>query len=371
MIASLHNHYRISSVVDHLGIMRQTTLHNYGFPTSSRLPYAPNDDTNHGKNMLMSLPPELRRKIYIYAGLFSGFDIQLNYEPPDEDEIDEEFCTQYLSRSDLQDIPQQREIKPWSEQVSHFIEGPVRYPKLLLDRSIRPPLPSDSERLGDFAFKQNQALPISLLYVTQEIAREVKKLFWAENHFSLASSDIGGLGIFNILPTIALSNFTALSIRLNHWDEEVIRADARRSLEPAPCHAACPSYGHEGPLCVPKNKSEKLTMSKWSDVCRRLAIYSKPKQLQLWVLCDVADVTSAKAWLSPLAKLPLLAACSIRLRGDKEDRDLTNFARCISVSLTEGKAKQTDSAVGLNHLPAGKYSRILHGIPHILLPVCI
>lgn len=322
--------------------MSQITLHRYGFPIRTTTSRRPNSALPTQGFPLMRLPYSIRRRIYILAGLFSGFKIHLNYEPPEDEEFEEPFCTQFLSCANLEDLPQQDEVTPWSEQLSHFIDGPLPHPKIMLDRDIW--WPSTYPPVPPIDHHKYPALPFQLLYVSRQMSIDVKKIFWSENYFTVAQPDIGGLSFIHSLSPIALRSLTSLSVRLNYWGSKWNWHDGLRDSyrDKPPCHVCCPSYGFQDPIRVPRTREEKKLMEEWNKVCNHLAKTIRPGVLKLWIFCDVLNQEAAEMILKPLSQLPTLRECGIRLsyapyQGTLEDLATETALRLTSVPLSSSK----------------------------------
>lgn len=324
--------------------MSQRTLHHYKYAVRTTSSRRPGNALPTTPFRLLDLPFSIRRRIYIFAGLFSGFRIHLNYEPPDDEdycEIHEPFCSQFMSSPNLADIPSQDAISEWSEQVSHFIEGPFPCPKIMLDRDICiPDSESSKARQQDPCFERSatEGLPFQLLYVSNRVALDAKTIFWSENYFSIARSDIGGLSFLEKLSPFSLRLITSLSIRLNYWGNKLIWQDGQRcGPEVMECHPGCPPYGLQDAIGLHPNKIAKNLTEEWERICNRLAKLIPPGVLRLWVFCDVTDIDNAKVLLSPLLQLPLLRDCGIRLRYDPQEENLRIFSEEMTLRLTTPK----------------------------------
>jgi hypothetical protein len=106
--------------------MIQCTLDEYFVTDSRRKVAVP-------RTAFLHLPYSLHRRIYEYAGLIEGLEIYLNYLAPDPAEI----CPQSYLGSDLGTISPQDDISSYSESVSRFLDGPLPWPKIHLNRRCR------------------------------------------------------------------------------------------------------------------------------------------------------------------------------------------------------------------------------------------
>ena len=325
--------------------MPQLTLHHYNYPIRTISSRRPDATLPAQPFPFLRLPSSIRRRIYIFAGLFSGFKIHMNYEPPEDDEElwnpeIEPFCTQFLSYKNIDEIPQQNDISPWSLELSHFIEGPLPYPRIMLDRDVLVPGADDSDDEDDRypeeeQYQRRHPLPFQLLYVSRKVALEVKKLFWSENFFTIARPDIGGLSFLHSLSPLSLRFMTSLSIRLNYWGNKWEWNDGERFGREVPdCHVGCPTYGQQDKIAMPRIPKETIAIKEWRELCTHLANTITPGSLQLWVFCDVEDEQAAWLVLERLHRLPLLKECGIRL-GYEPSQRLISLATATVRHLTQ------------------------------------
>ena len=202
-------------------------------------------------------------------------------------------------------MPRQEWISRRTISFAHFIEGPP-YPTVQLDRLCNCEIrPHDSwPRYNCDSVNP----PHSLLYISKSIGNEVASIFWTENTFSVCRNEIGGLSVLKSIPKSRLATITSLVVRLNC-------CGSCCNCE----NPACRDWSHpicESAFCDPLQREDtdfELMLGKWRSFCQYLAPRITPKQLQLYVICDSADVATAEEIVKPLLLLPLLKECSIRL----------------------------------------------------------
>ncbi|KAH8801066.1 hypothetical protein F5882DRAFT_514378 [Hyaloscypha sp. PMI_1271] len=267
----------------------------------------------NSSSFLLRLPYDIRKKIYEFAGLYNGELIRLNYRPspwmignPRTD-----YGLKLVPPSD--DWEFEDEVSEYCQRVSRFLDGPN------MDSNWKPQR-TELYCCDEYEFNGNcdcdfdpSSLPSQLLDVCRTISKEVEHLFYSQNHFSIYSIQPGGLfGLLSFTPR-ALNSLSSLSINLDICHCVVTSTTSKPSY--------CP-YHYRGcyRLCIPG--SEKLcqsaavyhrsqTIAEWEKLCRHLASYITPRQLKLWVFCNVVNIETAKQIVGSMNHLPVLAACGI------------------------------------------------------------
>ena len=229
---------------------------------------------------IFDLPYQIRRSVYIYAGLIQECRFELNYACVREDEH------QDLARTDLEH--------------------------------------SDGECLP------SSLLSSPLLYVSRAVYREVSSILYGRNRFTICRSKAGGLSALHKLRPDTLASMTFLSIRLN----------ARGSFpgtSGSDCHCIdwnprC-IYAVGDPLLGMVSRHDRSVISEWRILCQRIAPHVQPSHLKLCLICDVKDYTTAQDILTPLMAMPTLKECSIRV-SPAADRELRCLAETTTMRLT-------------------------------------
>ncbi len=287
--------------------MPQQKITRYFHPTQPRGP-AP-------KITFLNLSYELRRRIYLEAGLVSELVIYLNLD------CSEGFpCPQRGDPIDPDDWPlepvqrpvDEDEIPPKSKSLSYFLDGPMPRPETQLSRYC----PCDDER--DMRGERRHActcdpFPWQLLYTSQTIADEVFSIFYAENHFAVSRLCHAGFSPLRLLPPKAIACITSLWICLN-FDFE--KHDWNIPYCPDICDCLLVG-GFDGRKSV-RQETSRLPrrfgiLSEWQRLWQFLSKEIQPDHLRLTVTCDVADLEAARQYVEPLLLLPKLRDCAIRL----------------------------------------------------------
>ncbi|CAK7213027.1 hypothetical protein SBRCBS47491_001663 [Sporothrix bragantina] len=157
-------------------------------------------------------------------------------------------------------------------------------------------------------------LPVALLYVSHAISDEVSQILYSENSFTISRSDVWGLRPLQNLGSHAVASLHRLTIRLNN-SECVFALRFHVSHSIPPCHPLCVSHGmHDAPLSI-STRQGKAVIRQWETVLAKVAVNVQPGQLRLDFVCDTGDVATAEHIAKLLnSSLPLLRDCSIRLR---------------------------------------------------------
>ncbi len=255
------------------------------------------------KTTFLLLPYNIRRRIYLHAGLLSNSTNYLKYVRSSN-----EHCIQAYNPHHPESWPSEEEITPRSHSLSHFIDGYLPWPATHLNRHCT---------CLDIWYSHTwyngckcDPLPWQLLYVSKTIAEEVSSIFYSENHFGVFRDSLGGLSGLRSLPKDALTKLTSLSICLNFFDEE------GRGFGPESrnwCHAVCSTSTKERLFRKAKRHDELASIKEWQQIFQLLKSHIKPNQLKLYFLCDVAHIEIAEEVLRPFWQLPPLRECSIRL----------------------------------------------------------
>jgi len=177
-------------------------------------------------------------------------------------------------------------------------------------------------------------LPSALLRVSHAIYNEVLPILYSENQFRICRTYYGGFSPLLMLNPAALHSMTSISIQLNvcscvpnHQCPDQLGVE---TCCPE-CHGTC-RIGKDLPFSV--EQSDSLTViSEWKVVIARLALNICPGKLKLSVVCDTLDYATAKQITEPLLDLPHLSECSIRL-GQIPDACLKDLAQEAVYQLT-------------------------------------
>jgi hypothetical protein len=158
--------------------------------------------------IVFDLPFHIRYRIYEYATV-TGRVVRINYMRPAG------VCPQtYTSR--LEEGFQKEYLTPYSQSVSHFLDGPIPNPNIRLDRRCRcfmtDPYSSDDTICNCVPF------PSQLLWFCPRLARVISCVFFSKNYFRICGSDLGGLSQPQFLPPTQRAAMTHISLNSSEYD---------------------------------------------------------------------------------------------------------------------------------------------------------
>jgi hypothetical protein len=245
----------------------------YFFPYISRKK-APSDT----RCLFLELPASIRLKIYYEAGLVSGKTIHLNY---------------------------------WGIRKR---DGPVI-----------------SYHEWDWHLP---ALPYNLFAVCNSIYNELQKVLYGENRFMVSRNARRGLRALEHLSKSTLREIRFLAIHFNVSSCEDKCCGCRPyscgndlDNDPGPCQSIS---SHDTPLL---SNTDQLVISQWQRICTQLAGTIQPGNLELYVVCDCADATTAQMIAKSLLLLPVLRDCGLRLAIHRT-KDIKAIAKDTVLHLT-------------------------------------
>ncbi|CAK7204219.1 hypothetical protein SEUCBS139899_006973 [Sporothrix eucalyptigena] len=233
------------------------------------------------RTTFLSLPHEIRRRIYLLVDITRFCPINLNQEGP-----------------------RARAWKPDPLNIDYY------YTLCLFE--IRR-FYGNTSVLHDIGGCVCPRLPTALLYVSKAISEEVSHILYSENSFTINRSDVWGFKPLRCLSKQATSSLHRLTIRLNNG-ECIFALPCQGRAEFPPCHPLCKSHGqHDAPLSNKKKQAVPI-LDEWENLCRRWAPNITPGQLRLDFVCDTTDLPTAQLVVGSLtAHVPRLKECSIRL----------------------------------------------------------
>jgi hypothetical protein len=283
--------YSTKSYILHITTM-MIREHKY-FPSKRR----------HGasaRTTFLDLPQGVRHRIYLDAGLVSQSPIYLNYLA-EEDSCIQEYDPHF---PELWPAKDEDCITAYSQSLSHFLDGPLPWPRIQLDR--------DCVCMDNGPARcECDTFPWQLLYVSNTISNEISAIFYSENHFNVFRDRIGGLAVLGSLSYKAISQITSLSIHLNAVEEEEMMNFDRLPN----CHAMCTTWKTDRAFRKEKKWNERTAFKEWQGLWKILSPNINQDRLKLFLTCDMADVELADGFLQPLLQAPILQLrqCSIRL----------------------------------------------------------
>ncbi|CZR68618.1 uncharacterized protein PAC_18517 [Phialocephala subalpina] len=247
-------------------------------------------------------------------------------------------------------VPPDPYVSPKSISLSHFLDRPRPHPAILFNRRCTScygdRMDPDEEYRGDC-----DPLPFQLLYVSRTIFSEVLSTFYSENKFSVVRTDPGGLSCLQDFRPVIIARLTSLSIRLNVSDCQTMRVCQQTSHRMC-CHPGiCMERGHDKLLGTKSSGPENSPIVKWTKLCKYMASHIVPNQLKLCVICDVADIETAKEVVDPLSSVPILRGLAIRLGNDPKDLCLYDLAKRTVYEKTNHSEATQSSPFRFGDLP--------------------
>ena len=260
--------------------MPQTLLHRY-FSSSS-------ESFQPSGTSFLDLPVNIRRRIYILAGLVRFCPIDLNLEG--------------CNRHDYS----YRDLSTWEFPCDNFPSPCIYFQRRFLGKY------SMEEDYFDCVCPP---LPYGLLYVSHSISDEVSSILYSENSFKISRSNKWGLKPLRKFSPKALASLRSITIRLKS-SSCVIGHDCMHPTEDCACHPLCHMQNlHDKPIGH-EARQDKSVLVEWTLLLSKIAVYIRPARLTLTVVCDVTGYKAALLVVEPLSRLPKLKDCAIRLGRD-------------------------------------------------------
>lgn len=244
--------------------MVQRTLHSYF--------HSPRPIRAAGKTTFLHLPSNVRRDIYLLAGLPTESTIYLNYILSSEEDCIQEFDPLYPEQ-----WPTEPNITERSRTLSHFLDGCLPQPQVQLNRHcecIYHTFNADYDIRGFWTYIcRCTPLPCQLLYVSKSISDEVSSIFYSENHFSVFQDSLGGFSTLISLPKSALADLRCLSICLNYFEADSAQ-DCNTNFGPkswdVECHATCIGSKKQRMFSKAKLHHEQSAIAELQQLCQVL-----------------------------------------------------------------------------------------------------
>ena len=190
-------------------------------------------------------------------------------------------------------------------------------------------------------------LPTELLYVSKEISREVVPILYGQNRFIIYHHPQTHLQQLRYLGTLAVASLKVLQVRLNRWpgcqdhDDNAVVPD---------CPTCWSSPNHITQRKANAPVVEKGIIKDWRECCINLASALSPGQLELSLMCDTEDLSSALEVLDAVTLLPRLKDLRVCL-GRTPDPTLGYLAEQIARKMMGIYSGTQSSQTSFNHLP--------------------
>lgn len=248
--------------------MRQTRLDRYFALREAPRTYL--------QSHFLALPTNVRRQIYLRAGLVPSQYIDLNYWAPSK-------CTDELNIT----------VDP--DGAEEVLQGEENRELERLERHTSTAL----------------SLPLNLLLVCRTTYDDVISPIYSSNSFTVSRHGLGGLGNLEKLSILALKSLQILTINLNDCSFQQCHVQPLGSV----------------------SRADKNVLKQWARICRHLALHLTPSQLRLCIICDCEDWDTAREVTRTASVLPLLQHCAIRLSAHR-DETLRQLAKHTALCLT-------------------------------------
>lgn len=147
----------------------------------------------------------------------------------------------------------------------------------------------------------------NLLFVSQTVHDEVLPLIYSANTFEIHQQGSGGLLSLFKLGTKALNSMGCLLVCVNECNTT--------STYSGPCYVREIKRQGRGTRTRPLSVGDLDglgALSSWKYFLKQLASVISPVSFNLKIICDVADLHTARRFAEPLLLLPKLAHCSVR-----------------------------------------------------------
>ena len=304
--------------------MSQQLLSHYSPSSSKPFPLS-------GTSFL-DLPANVRRRVYILAGLVRFCPIDLNLEG--------------ANRRDYRNESRRR----------HYCDPDLAYPIFCQYARRRffndDELPGDGENYNCIC----PLLPYQLLRVSHSINEEVSSILYSENSFRISRNNRHGLRPLTNLNPKALVSLRSVTIRLRSGSC-VFRHDCTKPPRDCGCHPLCNTHNfHDKPLGYNVHE-DQIILDEWASLVDKIACHIRPSYLSLGVVCDVKDSETALPFLKPFSQLPRLRDFAIRL-GRSPDLILQYLAQQTSSQMM-GLSLDIASPRFRGHLPGEVLIQIL------------
>ena len=264
----------------------------------------PSAPVRYSKSIL-DLPYDVRRRIYILAGLVRFCPINLNQEG--------------LRKSNL---ALQAEDSSCFYYARRFLGKWYGWDHVVSCRC--------------------DPLPVSLLFVSHAVNEEVLSILYSENAFTIGRSDHWGLKPVRNLSKRALACLRSLTIRLSNCSC-LYRYGWTGGLQVPSCTTLCEGHGLHDKAIGGSARQDRAVLQEWADLVLLMACSISPAQLSLSLVCDTKARDAAQQATTPLHQLPLLRKCAIRL-GNSPDPELQHIARRTVAKLTNLPAPNNPKA---------------------------
>ena len=171
---------------------------------------------------------------------------------------------------------------------------------------------------------QEDPIASGLLRTCRTVYEEVHTMLYSKNTFGVTLDAPGGLDVLESLSDAALGEMGALAVNLRFCICHGACAGKR-----LPLRADAPWFWqqddpdvrehHQNSWCaerMSRSKIAKATMRRWRRICARLAANVRPFHLSLYLVANVIDLAAAEKITKPLLSLPPLKDAGISFQTD-------------------------------------------------------
>ena len=289
----------------------------------------------------LTLPSEVRRRIYDFVDLVRICPVDLSYSFENSRAKHRKVCTeQYTnfswglrSRSDMNIARnfycryRRKRFKMY--QIDEWLDHTTRHDCMC------------------------PHLAVQMLTVCRVVYEEVFDIIYSRNMFRMT---VDGPTLKTVQPRL-LARMTSLCLRLNfcscitgHYCKNPYATIPDQRCHR--CHVMC-RRGHDGPLKIEKDMSvgprSRDLLNSWMQLCTILTTSIRP-QMRLTVICDCEDEWTAAFICQSIQTFPRIAACALRL-GQSPNSRLKSLAKNVVTKLTSASHPQPTES---QHFPFTK-----------------
>ncbi|RDL30794.1 uncharacterized protein BP5553_10139 [Venustampulla echinocandica] len=245
--------------------------------------------------------------------------------------------------------PSSSRITPRSISLSHFLDRhPIRS-AILLNRSCTGC--GGECRTAPIGYREIcDPLPFQLLYVSgQSPVKFCRHSIGKTGSASFALIQDAFL-VSKLFAQPSSSSWHPSQIRLNVTGKN--KRDEEQASRRECCYPGiCVDRGYDKLLEINSSEYEKSAIVEWAELCKHLVSHIAPHQLQLCLICDVADVETAEEVLNHPSSMPILRGLTIRLGNDPKDFSLHALAKRTVYEKTNRSVATQSSPFQFGKLP--------------------
>lgn len=269
------------------------------------------------RSSFLTLPPSVRRQIYLYVGIPCGQRVALASLPPEAPAQEEKDAQGSANDSEEEDGS---ESDPESESGSEEEVG-----------QLQNEAEGELERARKKTFEKSV---MSLLSTCSFVFCEMTEVMFSGNSFIFSLAQPGDLHRLRSLGPRIHNSLRQLEIHVH--------------FAPCPHTGGCQhKYGRDKPLLDCQSQINVDMYHEWLGTMKYLARHVAPRSLEIRFLCAVKSIDAAKSVLQPFSEayIPDLAECVINLHSIEADEamtsEITTLAHAVSLQRIAWRLKPT------------------------------